>query len=207
MSTLFPIFVKLTRRTVLVVGAGQVAERKISQLLSTGCHIRVVSPAATEQIRAWSHADEVEWKQKTFEPSDLDGILLAVVCTSSPELNTWIYQIASERRVLCNVVDVPDLCDFYYPAIVRRGDLQIAISTSGQSPALAQRIRRDLETRFQPEYEDFVSTLGGIRRWILRQGFSPEWRKRLLHACASRPAEAVLRVVGRRPWEQRHELG
>ena len=200
MSSLFPIFVKLNDRVVLVVGAGRVAEGKVSQLLATDCRIRVVSPEATEQIRLWADSRAIEWKQKTFEPSDLETAVLAVVCTSSRELNTWIYQVATERRVLCNVVDVPELCDFYYPAIVRRGDLQIAISTSGQSPALAQRIRRDLEAQFTPEYAAVVSILGRVRRWVLSRGFSPEWRKRLLHACASRPAETLFRLFARRPW-------
>jgi len=205
MSSLFPIFLKLTGRTVLVVGAGRVAEQKISQLLETGGVIRVVAPEASEQIRLWAEAHRLEWKRGLFEASDLTGVFLVVVSTTSRILNAEIHAMAAERAILCNVVDVPDLCDFYYPAIVKRGDLQIAISTSGQSPALAQRIRRDLERQFSPDYHRFVKLLGNIRRWVLWRNFSLEWRKRLLHACAARPAEAFLKLLARRGWELSRE--
>src|SRR5262249_22236992 len=166
MPILFPIFVKLTGRTVLIVGGGQVAEQKASQLLETGCAIRVVAPEASQQIRLWAEEHKIEWKPRPFEASDLEGVFLVVVSTASRQLNSGICATARERGILANVVDVPDLCDFYYPAIVKRGDLQIAISTSGQSPALAKRLRRRLERQFAPEYGSFVRLLGQLRRYV-----------------------------------------
>jgi siroheme synthase-like protein len=200
MSSLFPIFVKLAGRTVLVVGAGEIAEQKVSQLLDTGCAIHVVAPEATKQIQLWAEELKIEWKRRPFEPTDLDSVFLIVVSTASRRLNSEICVMAMRRGVLCNVVDVPDLCDFYYPAIVKRGDLQIAISTSGQSPALAQRIKHELEMQFASDYDGFVKLLGRVRRFVLSRNFSPEWRKRLLHACAGRTSETFLKLRARGTW-------
>ena len=102
-----------------------------------------------------------------FSESDLDGKFLAVAATASEGLNQLIYREAQRRGVLCNVVDVPEYCDFFYPAVVRRGDLQIAISTAGQSPSLAQKIRQQLERQFGEGYAGWVEQLGETRRLIL----------------------------------------
>jgi precorrin-2 dehydrogenase/sirohydrochlorin ferrochelatase len=108
-------------------------------------------------------------------------------------LNEQIYAEAHRRGVLCNVVDVPDLCDFYYPAIVRRGDLQIAVSTAGQSPSLAQKIRQQLEKQFGPAYASWVAELGETRKLILASDLTKERKLDLLHSLASREAlEAAL---------------
>src|SRR6267142_993503 len=106
--------------------------------------------------------------------------------TTSTELHKQIFQEATRRGVLCNIVDVPELCDFYYPAVVQRGALQIAVSTSGQSPALAQRLRIELEEQFGPEYELWLEYLGEARDRLQSQELDPEERKRLLHALASK---------------------
>jgi len=123
----------------------------------------------------------------------LDGAFLAVVATNSRSLNERVYHEAQRRGVLCNVVDVPDLCDFFYPAVVRRGDLQIAISTAGQSPSLAQKIRQQLEKQFGPGYAAWVAELGETRRLILASDLDKERKLELLHTLASREAlEAAL---------------
>ena len=165
--SLFPMFVKLAGRSCLVVGAGEVGTAKIEGLLAAGATVRVVAPEATATVAEWSRAGRFSWHARGFELHDLDGIFLTVVATPSRELNARVFEEASQRGVLCNVVDDPPHCDFYYPAVVRRGDLQIAVSTSGRSPALAARLRRDLEQQFGPEYEAWVEELGCRRQKLL----------------------------------------
>lgn len=182
MERLFPMFVKLSNRRVLVVGAGAVGEAKLCSLLDTGAHIRVVALQASPTVRKWAGAGAIELQERAFVPADLDGITLVVAATSSREVNEVISAEARRREVLCNVVDVPELCDFFYPAVVRRGELQIAISTSGQSPLLAQRIRKQLEQQFGPEYAAWVAELGKIRREVLGSDLSAERKRELLRS-------------------------
>jgi precorrin-2 dehydrogenase/sirohydrochlorin ferrochelatase len=183
---MFPIFLKLESRACLVVGAGVVAEGKIAGLLAERASLKVVAPQATAQIRQWASAGAIDWEQRTFESRDLEGMFLVIVATSSHEVNTQVFTEAHAKGILCNAVDDPPNCDFYYPAVVRRGDLQIAISTGGQSPALAQRIRQELEKQFGAEYESWVATLGKQREELAATDLDPEVRKRILHELASR---------------------
>ena len=192
---LFPMFLKLANRPCLVIGAGAIAESKIASLLDAGGHVRVVAPEATPQVRAWAQSKSVEWHQRPFEPADLDGMFLVIAATSSTELHERVFEEASRRAVLCNIVDVPPLCDFYYPSVVQRGALQIAISTAGQSPALAQRLRKQLEDQFGPEYEQWLAHLGDARDKLHATDMDPDERKRLLHADATEEAfEGFLRT-------------
>ena len=194
-SRLFPMFVKLQGRPVLVVGAGNVGEPKIGALLETGARIRVVALQATEAVREWSRSGLITLAERSFVPDDLDGVFLAVIATSRRELNELAYAEAQKRNVLCNVVDVPEQCDFYYPALVKRGDLQIAISTSGQSPALARLLRQQLEQQFSPGYAGWVAELGATRREILDSTLTREQKRELLMSLAGRPAfEAMLQA-------------
>src|SRR5579864_1315408 len=194
--SLFPIFVKLAGKQVLVVGAGRVGEPKINGLLDTEARIRVVALDATTVVREWARSGKIELELRGFSASDLDGAFLAVVATASRSLNEFVYHEAQQRGVLCNVVDVPDLCDFYYPSVVRRGDLQIAISTTGQSPSLAQKIRQQLEKQFGPGYAKWVAQLGETRRLILASDLDRECKQELLHSLASREAfEAALAEI------------
>ena len=193
MTSLFPMFVKLAGRQVLVVGAGKIGEAKIEALLDTGARIRVVSLTATQAVREWARAGSIELELRAFANDDLEGAFLAVVATASRTLNERAYYEAQRRGVMCNVVDVPDLCDFFYPSVVRRGDLQIAVSTAGQSPSLAQKIRQQLEKQFGPGYAAWVAELGATRRLILASDLEKERKLELLHSLASRDAlEAAL---------------
>jgi precorrin-2 dehydrogenase len=192
-TNLFPMFLKLEGRQVLVVGAGKVGEPKISGLLETGARIRVVALEASPAVRAWARDGKIELELRAFSADDLEGAFLAVVATNSRTLNERTYDEAQRRGVLCNVVDVPDLCDFFYPAVVRRGDLQIAISTAGQSPSLAQKLRQQLEKQFGPGYASWVAELGETRKLILASDLDKERKLDLLHSLASREAlEAAL---------------
>ena len=187
------MFLKLSARPCLVVGAGTIAESKIASLLEAGGRVRVVAPEATPQVRSWAQANTIEWHQRPFHADDLKGMFLVVAATSSTELHERIFKVATQRGVLCNVVDVPPLCDFYYPAVVQRGALQIAISTAGQSPALAQRLRKQLEEQFGLEYEEWLAQLGEVRNQLQSAKLDAEERKRLLHEDASEEAFEAFR--------------
>jgi siroheme synthase-like protein len=182
---LFPAFLKLEGRRCLVVGAGPVAEEKIESLLHTGAKIQVVAPVATARVQSWAREKKIRWQRRTFRAADLAGAVIVVAATSSSALHSKIYRQARRRGVLCNSVDDPENCDFYYGAVVRRGDLQIAISTAGRSPALAQRLRKKLEQDIGVEYERFVTALGDRRKRLFAKSISPARRKALLHELAS----------------------
>jgi precorrin-2 dehydrogenase / sirohydrochlorin ferrochelatase len=185
---LFPLFLKLKARQCLVVGAGSVAESKIASLMEAGAKVRVIAPEATPRVRSWARARKIDWRQRRFRLTDLREVFLVVAASSSRRLHEQVFKEARRFGVLCNVVDVPELCDFYYPAVVRRGDLQIAVSTSGQSPALAQRLRQELERQFAPEYGDWLASVGKAREQILARTHNTEQRKHLLHALVSEEA-------------------
>jgi precorrin-2 dehydrogenase len=183
---LFPAFLKLARRLCLVVGGGPIAEEKIAGLLLAGAEIRVVAPRATSQLRAWARAKKIHWDARPFRPADLAGVFLVVAATSSPALHADIYARARRRGILCNVVDDPEHCDFYYGAVVRRGALQIAISTEGHSPALAQRLKKQIAREIAPEYESWLEEIGELRKQLFAEGkLPPASRKKLLHRLAS----------------------
>ena len=193
MTSLFPMFLKLQGKRCLVVGAGNVGESKIEGLLETGARIRVVALQASPAVHEWARAGKIDLELRAFTTDDLRDVFLAIVATSSRTLNERVYREAQVRGVLCNVVDVPDLCDFYYPSVVRRGDLQIAVSTAGQSPSLAQKIRQQLEKQFGPGYATWVAELGETRKLILASPLDKQQKLDLLHSLASREAvEAAL---------------
>jgi precorrin-2 dehydrogenase / sirohydrochlorin ferrochelatase len=195
-TNLFPMFMKLATKQCLVVGAGKVGEPKIGALIDTGASVYVVAIAASGQVREWADAGKIELELRPFTASDLDGKFLAVAATASESLNKLIYRQAHQRGVLCNVVDVPEYCDFFYPAVVRRGDLQIAVSTAGQSPSLAQKIRQQLERQFGEGYAEWVEQLGETRRLILASDLDQATKWELLHSLASREAfEAALAKI------------
>ncbi len=182
--SLFPMFLKLEGRKCLVVGAGKIGESKIRSLLVSKANVHVVAPWATPTVTAWDRVGILRWDARVFHPSDLDGVCLVVAATSIPAVNDVVYHEAQSRGALCNVVDVPERCDFYYPAVVRRGDLQVAISTGGQSPALAQRLRREFERQLTPLYAGWLERLGNFRRDLFSRRLDPEKRRALLHAAA-----------------------
>jgi uroporphyrin-III C-methyltransferase/precorrin-2 dehydrogenase/sirohydrochlorin ferrochelatase len=181
--SLFPIFVKLEGRPVLLIGAGPVGESKIGGLLSAGAVVTVVAPAATPAIQTLAEDGKIFWHRREFDPRDLEGVTL-VVAAVPKDVAGLIYEEAQIRGVLVNSVDDPDNCDFYYPSVVNRGDFQIAISTAGHSPALAQRIRIELEQQFGPEYADWVQQLGAARTELFATEMDPEERKQKLHELA-----------------------
>ena len=185
--SLFPAFLKLTNRRVLVVGGGAIAAQKIPGLLEAGARVHVVSPKLSPALAEYVRTRQIDWSPKPFEPADLNGAFLTIAATSIRDLNASVFAEADRRNILCNSVDDIEHCHFYYGSIVQRGDLQIAISTNGKSPALAQRLRKELEEQFGPAYESWLAWLGAAREALRAQSTDPEATKRWLHTLASRP--------------------
>ena len=184
--SMLPIFLKLDRRRCLLVGAGNVAFEKVSTLLKTGLQLRVVAPDARPEIVELAREGKIEWIQRAFEPSDLDGNTLVIAATDVPEVNAAVYHGSVERGILANsVVDIPN-CDFFFGSIVSRGKLQIAISTGGESPAVAQRLRREIDEQLPVDLGPWLDELGQLRREVLATHPRNEGRKLLLHQLAQR---------------------
>ena len=183
---LFPIFLKLTARPCIVIGAGNLAESKIESLRAAHARVTVIAPEARPRIVELAEVGEVEWQQREYVTGDLTGQFLVVAATNDPAVNRAVYHEAVESNVLCNAVDDPPFCDFYFPSVVRRGDLQIAISTAGESPAFAQRLRKELNAQLPLDLGEWLMELGRLRREVTAVEPIGEPRKQLLHELAQR---------------------
>jgi len=177
---LYPIFLKLEGHKVLIVGGGLVAEQKIEAVLRSATDVTVVSPQITPRIRLWAHQGRIKYQGIEFRPGMARGYFLVISCTDSEETNRAVYQEAREFGALANAVDDPGYCDFYAPAVVSRGEFQIAISTNGNSPALSQYVRKKLENEFGLEYESWTAWLGRMREMMRKVLPRTERRKELL---------------------------
>jgi uroporphyrin-III C-methyltransferase/precorrin-2 dehydrogenase/sirohydrochlorin ferrochelatase len=186
--SLFPIFVKLQGRLVVVVGGGTIAAGKTPGLLQAQARVRVIAPQINSQISASVDAGEIQWLEKEFAHGDLQDASLVIAATSLQAVNAAVFQAAEARGIFCNAVDDIANCHFYYGSIAQRGDLQIAISTNGKSPALAQRLRKELEQQYPVEYAAWLDFLGDARE-KLRASSDPkenfEENKAILHRLAS----------------------
>src|SRR5882757_5825553 len=183
---LFPIFLKIAARPCIVIGAGHLAESKIESLQAAHAKVTVIAPKATERIAELAVAGEVEWLQREYVAGDLTGNFLVVAATNQPAVNREVFQEAMEKNIICNAVDDPPFCDFYFPSVVRRGDLQIAISTAGASPALAQQLRKEINAQLPLDTGDWLTDLGNLRREVVAAEPLNESRKLLLHQLATR---------------------
>ena len=165
----YPIFLKIENRPCLVVGGGEVGARKVKTLLSCGASVALVSPEVEEWLGEKIREGVVDLVGNHYEEKHLEGCFLVIAATDDVELNSRIAEDAERRGLLCNVVDYPQEGNFILPALIQRGALTLAISTSGKSPALARQIREDLELRFGTEYADFLEIMGAVRRRLLRE--------------------------------------
>ena len=164
-ATLYMACLNLTGRRVLVVGAGPVGLEKIEGLLACDAHVMVVAPDAVPEVEELASSGRIELHRRPYESADLGGKVLVVAATSNTELNTTVYRDAEVRSMLVNVADVPELCNFILPAIVRQGPIAVAISTSGASPALAKRMKREIGAAVGPEYAELAALLDKVRDW------------------------------------------
>jgi precorrin-2 dehydrogenase/sirohydrochlorin ferrochelatase len=199
--SVFPLMVKLQGRKCVVVGGGKIAASKAAGLLAHGARVVVISPDAAPAIQRQARAGVLIWRQRRFSPKDVNRAFLVIAATDSVITNEAVFRACRARRVLCNAVDDPERCDFFYPAVVRRGSLLIAISTNGRSPALAARLRRELERQFGPEWSAWVEHLGKLRRDVLGRGQSAGNRRLHLAQMVSS------RAFGRFVREQRENAG
>jgi precorrin-2 dehydrogenase/sirohydrochlorin ferrochelatase len=173
----YPAFLDLAGRAALVVGAGRVGEGKVRGLLDGGARVRVVSVEATEQVRRWADEGRIELRLRPYESADLDGRFLVIAATERNDVNERVWSDAEARNMLCNVVDVPRLCNFILPSIMRRGDLAVAVSTAGASPALARKLRLEIEASHGEEYALALELLGSLREGLKERYPDPRDRK------------------------------
>lgn len=163
MKKYYPAFVDIEEQPCLVVGGGAIAAEKAGSLLECGGAVTVISPDLTEELRGRAERGELRWIEREYEPGDVRGFKLVISATDTAEVNERVYGDAEAEGIMVNVVDVPALCRYIVPSIVRQGDLCIAISTGGKSPALAKKIRGQLEGAFGTEYADLLDLLGAYR--------------------------------------------
>jgi precorrin-2 dehydrogenase/sirohydrochlorin ferrochelatase len=186
MAVYYPIFLDLTQRCCLVVGGGTVAEHKVQGLLEAGADVVVVSPTLTETLHAWAGDNLLTYLPRPFRDEDVKGCALVVAATDCVAVNARVAKTARHFGIWVNVVDTPAVCDFIAPAVVRRGSLQIAISTGGRSPMLAKRLRQGLEALIGSEYGELADILGAMRTAVRHRGEPSEvWRtmfKRVIDA-------------------------
>jgi precorrin-2 dehydrogenase/sirohydrochlorin ferrochelatase len=183
----YPVFLDLKDQGVLVVGGGEVAERKIKNLLTYGCRVYISSPELTSSLQELVELGEVRLIDPDSLDASLDTVCMVIAATDDSALNSRIASKAKARGILVNSVDQPQDCTFIMPSIVRVGDLQIAISTGGKSPALAKKIRGDLESIFGPEYGSFIELLGLLRRELISKGKSSSHNKSLFQRLVNSP--------------------
>jgi len=193
-----PIFLKLDGRPGLLVGAGNVALEKLITLLSSGIRLRVIAPVVKAEVRAFADEGKIELVEREFTPGDLDGNFIVIAATDNPEVNATVYRESVARGIVVNSVDDPPHCDFYFGSVVRRGDLQVAISTAGESPAVAQQLRREINEQLPEDLGSWLAQVGELRREILARHPAGAERKALLHRIAKRKILQPARQSGGR---------
>jgi precorrin-2 dehydrogenase / sirohydrochlorin ferrochelatase len=182
MAHLYPIYLHLAGKRCLVVGGGQVAERKIATLLEYEADVFLVSPEVTSNLGLWADQKLIAWRRGMFQPEDLVGIFLVFIATGDNIINKAITALCRERGILVNAVDDPPNCDFYVPSILRRNSLCLAISTEGKSPLLAAKLRRELEELITDEYGEWVELLGSLRDEIKTSGLDEIGKRQIFKA-------------------------
>jgi precorrin-2 dehydrogenase/sirohydrochlorin ferrochelatase len=193
----YPIFVDLGGQKVLVVGGGKVAQRKIDILLECGASVNIISKKMTRVLQGYIQEEKVRFHGHEFNEDALQGAFLVIAATDDPILNSRIGTLAKDKGILVNVVDQPNDCNFIVPSLIKRGDLLIAVSTSGKSPALAKKIRETLSDQFGTEHERFLILMGRLRKDILVKGFSQKKKSRIFHALVDSP---ILEAIARKNW-------
>jgi precorrin-2 dehydrogenase/sirohydrochlorin ferrochelatase len=188
----YPVFANLTDKPCLVVGGGAVGERKVQDLRVAGARVTVVSPEITPGLAELAEAGEIRHLAADFRPEHLGGMALVLAATDDPAVNARVSAAAQARAIWVNVADAPELCTFIVPAQVRRGDLTVAISTGGASPALARKLREELQQLFGPEYAPYLALLKGIRERLLADHRGHPDNSRLFHRLVDSPLREVV---------------
>jgi len=194
MAADYVIALRLMGRRCVVVGGGEVAERKVEALLECGGMVEVISPTLRPRLERWVAEGRIQHAGREFRPAHLEGVWLVIAATDDPAVNRQVAGEAERRGLLVNVVDGPEAGNFHVPALLRRGDLTIAISTGGRSPSLAQHLRRELEGRYGPEYAALVALLGELRPVVRQRLRDPQARRQVWARMIESEALALLRA-------------
>jgi siroheme synthase-like protein len=174
-----PVYVACLRlggRRCVVVGGGEIGLEKVEGLLACGGQVTLIAPEAGQELRALADEGSIEWERREYRPEDLEGTFIVIAATDDTDVNIGVYEDAERRAMLVNVVDVPPLCNFILPAIVRQGSMAIAISTQGASPALAKRMKNEIADQFGPAYAELAVILNEVRGWA--KGTLPTYNDR-----------------------------
>ncbi|MFQ6035533.1 MAG: bifunctional precorrin-2 dehydrogenase/sirohydrochlorin ferrochelatase [Sedimentisphaerales bacterium] len=201
----YPIFLELTGRRVVLIGAGVVAVRKARSLLAAGARLVVVAERIDDVLTNLCTGTGAELIRSKYSKDYLAGAVLVIAATNNHQLNKRIYEDCQKLEILCNVVDQPELCDFYVPAVVRRGDLQIAIGTEGYCPAYAGHLRKKLEQTFTDKHGDFLAELERFRQRIIKNVPDPADRKALLGELVDDESFEYFVENGSAAWRDRAE--
>jgi precorrin-2 dehydrogenase/sirohydrochlorin ferrochelatase len=198
MSSFYPILVDLQGKKALVVGGGKVAQRKIETLLEHGVLVQVIARELTAELEHLRSGKRIECLSREFSETSLEGAFLVIAATDDALLNRRVSQAAQQRGLLVNAVDQPSDCNFIVPSVLTRGDLLIAVSTSGKSPAFAKKVRVELERHFGEEYGVFLTLMGNLRKEILRLGLSQEKNKSAFEELVT---SDLLEAIRRKEWD------
>ena len=176
----YPVFFDLRGKLCLVVGGGRIAERKVASLLDSGARVLVVSPELTPVLEGLKARGAISHRSGKYQQSDLAGVFLVICAVNDKNINQNIAADCNENNLPVNVVDQPDLCSFFVPAVMRRGDLTLAVSTGGKSPLLARRMKEELENRYGDHYGEFLDMLAAHRQVVIRQVKDESKKKEIL---------------------------
>ncbi len=201
----YPIFLELTDRRVVVIGAGSVATRKAQTLLAAGARLVVVAEQITNALSTLCQGTNAELIESKYSKEYLGRAVLVIAATNDIELNRRIYKDCQELEILCNVVDNPELCDFFVPAVTKQGNLQIAVGTEGNCPAYAGHIREKLDQIFTKEHGKFLAGLEAVRKSVIRELADPANRKALLGQLVSDESFEYFTQNGPAAWRDRTE--
>jgi precorrin-2 dehydrogenase / sirohydrochlorin ferrochelatase len=179
MNTYYPVYIEMSGQPCVVIGGGKIAEGKVDGLLAVKAHVTIISPELTSHLRDLVDQDQVRYMERAYQPGDLAGAFMVICATDRADINHRVWQEATANHQLVNVVDDTPRCNFIAPSILRKGDLTIAISTSGKAPALAVRLKERLQRELGPEYERFLELAGELREPIARAIPDFETRKAL----------------------------
>ena len=194
----YPIFVDIRDRKVVVVGGGEVAERKVMTLFECGAKIDLIAETLTDKLKRLVEDNVVSYLGREFGEDALEGAALVIAATNDAGLNRVVSNKARERNIFVNTVDQPEDCTFIVPSVVKRGDLLIAISTSGKSPALAKRIRQELEKRFDESYAHLIDIMGRLRKVVLAAGLMQSENRKIFDSILE---SDILEAIGQRNWK------
>lgn len=197
----YPVFLNLQGRLCVVVGGGRVAERKVLGLLRAGALVKVISPQLTKKLAKLKEQGQIVCCLREFRSTDLKNAYLAIAATNDHAINEKIYQQADAQKIPANVVDDPQHSSFLVPSLVKRGDIILAISTSGKSPALARFLRQKLEKDLGPEYSYLGNFLGALRHWLFTQKADRQERQKIFSLLAGERSLDLIRQKKMKEWE------